>query len=102
MKRDFELNMDISYKDKNNFDEWGCACLYDDEKGLGVDYNYCIEDGENYCALYLIEYQSNDEVYHTDYDCFEHYEIKWERADWADLLEKAMNEFLDKKILERE
>ncbi len=94
MQREFEINIDISYKNKFT-DEWGAANLYDDESGYGVDYNYCVEDVDvNSCAMYLMK-KDNDGVYDTYYDCFRHYEIEWDKADWQDRLEKQMNEFLD-------
>lgn len=79
----------------NPFDVWGFAELTDEEKGIGAEYNYCIdEEGTNCSAIYYMFFDKDSGLWNTDYTSCDGYHIKW-GPDWKEQLEKAMNEFLD-------
>lgn len=90
MVYEFELNMDESYDDIVNIDEWGCAFLYG-ENGNGVEYNFCRE-------LFLSEYSDCSAIYYfkdeeylsTNYDEYVHYEIDFDNDNWKQELKNAM------------
>ena len=84
---EFECNMDSSYADFNCIDEWGAAFVWLNEF-IGVEYNFCIDCGKNYSAIYLMTCQ--DGQMSTDYNEFVHYEINFNRADWKELLKDEM------------
>ena len=90
---DYGFEVNISEADKANItDLWAAAVIWIDD--IGVEYNFCQEecDGEiiNQCAIYKTFMDDNDEVAHTDYCEFEHYEIDWSDAHWKERLEDAM------------
>lgn len=87
---EFECNIDESYKDKET-DEWGCAFIWIGGE-IGVEYNFCIDGGNNCCAIYKIELNFETEYIETDYNLFEHYEIDFDDTDWKKKLEDAMCE----------
>lgn len=97
MAREFGLYMDESYKNNtDSWDEWGCAELVDEEKGIGVSYNFSYDQGESCCAIYPM-YHSKDGDYWNDDTCtFKAYDIDFDDADWKLKLEKTMNEYLNK------
>lgn len=104
--RKFDVYMDETFINKIDEDDWGCAELIDKEKGIGCEYNYCIQtetNGElnNCSAIYLITCDKDDNVWETDYQSCKRYEIEW-RYDWKEKLEKAMNDFLDEQEKELE
>ena len=84
---EFECNISDEYKDVET-DEWGCAfaCLVD----IGVEYNFCIDDGINSCAIYKMKLDKETECMETDYDTFIHYEIDFDKEDWVQRLKNAM------------
>lgn len=68
-----------------SFDEWGIAELWRGNKG--VEYNYCIDDGENCSAIYKTEINEKTGYRETDYNSFIHYEVNFNDMNWkADLL----------------
>ena len=89
---EFECNMSEEYKDMEINDEWGCAIIYFND--VGVEYNFCIDDGVNSCAIYKmkldIENIESMECWKTDYDTFIHYEIDFNNKGWVQELENAM------------
>ena len=93
MNYEFELNIDDNYKKYNDIDEWGMAVI--DFGTYGAEYNFCIEEGDNYSAIYYMEYNEKTD---TDYNCFEHYEINFNDFNWKKDLEKAMYNFIIDKL----
>ena len=63
MNYKFELNMDDSYKKYNDIDEWGMAVI--DFGTYGAEYNFCIEEGNNYSAIYYMEYNEKTGYWDT-------------------------------------
>ena len=58
-------------------------------KNYGVEYNFCIDGGENASAIYLMRYNPNMDDMETDHDKYIHYEINFEEKDWKErFLEK--------------
>ena len=53
-KFEFELNMDDSYKNCETIDEWGMATIWAED--YGAEYNLCLQNGDNYSAIYFMEY----------------------------------------------
>lgn len=84
---EFECNMSEEYKD-NEMDEWGCAFVWLND--IGVEYNFCIDSGENCCAIYKMEFNNKTDYMETDYDTFIHYEIDFDNPKWKTELENAM------------
>lgn len=69
-------------------DEWGVAEIMFGK--IGVEYNYCVQSGSNYSAIYKMEENEETEFFETDTDTFVHYEINPENKNWRDDLENAM------------
>ena len=87
----FECNMSEEYRNYIDYDEWGCAFAWFDDKGIGVEYNFCIQgDRTNSCAIYKTRYNPKTDYIETDYDEFEHYEIDFDNPNWIEELENAM------------
>jgi len=89
---EFECNIDESYKDIET-DEWGAAFVWLND--IGVEYNFCIDSGENCCAIYKTEINPETDHMETDYNSFVHYEIDFDKADWQDKLKAAMCDTLE-------
>lgn len=98
-KYKFELNMDDSYKQYTDIDEWGMAVI--DFGTYGAEYNFCIEEGDNYSAIYYMEYNEETGYWDTDYNYFEHYEINFNDFNWKKDLEKAMYNFIINELNKR-
>lgn len=92
---DFECLLSKEYKNYTNCDEWGSATLWLNDK-QGVEYNYCIDNGQNSCAIYKMYHDDETDTEGTDYSTFEHYEIDFDNAKWKEELEKAMYEVAKK------
>ena len=88
---EFECSMNESYKDIET-DEWDCAFIWVGNKG--VEFNFCIDSGENLCAIYKMELNEKTYYAETDHDTFKHYEINFDETDWMEKLENAMCEAL--------
>lgn len=83
----FDCDITDEYADEDGCDEWGLASIFVDD--IGVEYNFCIDDGENCCAIYKT--QINDEGYvDTDTSTFVHYEIDFDNKNWENEFENAM------------
>ena len=91
---DFECNMSEEYKIYTEHDEWGCAFVW--LKDYGAEYNFCKDDGENYCAIYKAEINHDTDYLETDTDTYIHYEINFDNENWMKELENAMCEALIK------
>lgn len=100
--KDYYFQCDIKKKtvlkeiaDTNCFDEWGCAfiSITDD---IGVEYNLCVDEGENCSAIYKVDYNKETDFIETDYNTFIHYEIDFDNPKWKKELENAMCEALIK------
>lgn len=81
--------------DTNCFDEWGCAFISLGEE-IGVEYNLCVDDGENCSAIYKLDYDEESGYIETDASTFIHYEIDFNNPKWKKELENAMCEALIK------
>lgn len=79
--------------DTNCFDEWGCAFISVGDE-IGVEYNLCIDDGENCSAIYKVDYDEKNNCIETDYNTFIHYEIDFNNGKWKKELENVMCEAL--------
>ena len=86
---DFECLLSEEYKGYTCCDEWGCATLWLNDK-QGAEYNFCIDNGHNSCAIYKAYCDEETNTERTDYDTFEHYEIDFNNANWKEDLENAM------------
>lgn len=100
---EFELNMSKEYQKKEVWDEWGMAYVFGDK--FGAEYNYYVDvnykqDGTeeriDASAIYLM-WEEDNGFWETDVDCFEHYEIEWDKEDWAERLKNKMIEFVKEK-----
>lgn len=99
MNYEFGLNMDDSYKKYNDIDEWGMAVI--DFEIYGAEYNFCVEEGDNYSAIYYMEYNEETDCWETDSNCFKHYEIDFNDFNWKKDLEKAMYNFIINELNKR-
>ena len=81
--------------DTDCFDEWGCAYVSVGDK-LGVEYNLCVDSGENCSAIYKTDYDEENDYIETDCSTFIHYEIDFDNLKWKKELEDAMCEALIK------
>lgn len=81
--------------DTDCFDEWGCAFISVGDE-LGVEYNLCVDDGENCSAIYKTDYDEESGYIETDASTFIHYEIDFNNCKWKKELEDAMCEALIK------
>lgn len=95
----FECNISEEYKDENCVDDWGCAYAWYGED-FGVEYNFCIDNGENCSAIYKLKFNDKTGHMETVTDKFEHYEINFDDVGWEKKLEQAMYEALEKFINE--
>lgn len=93
---EFELNMDDSYKNYETIDEWGMAVVW--AGYYGAEYNFCLEDGDNYSAIYFMEYDEETGNWETDSNCFKHYEIDFNNPNWKLELKEAMYNFVIDKL----
>lgn len=89
MKFDFECNMSKEYGVYAHHDEWGCATLWSEDGKKGVEYNFCIDSGNDCSAIYKMT--MNDEgIAETDYSEYKHYEVDFSKENWEELLKIAM------------
>ena len=93
---EFELNMDDSYKNYETIDEWGMAVVW--AGYYRAEYNFCLEDGDNYSAIYFMEYDEETGNWETDSNCFKHYEIDFNNPNWKLELKEAMYNFVIDKL----
>ncbi len=89
---EFELNMDDSYKNCETIDEWGMAMVWAGD--YGAEYNLCLQDGDNYSAIYFMKYDDETDYWDTDCSCFEHYEIDFNNPNWKLELKETMYNFV--------
>lgn len=73
-------------------DAWGCVSLT--LGNIGVEYNFCVDDGENYSGIYKMEYNSDIGVFETDPTVFVPYAIDFDNPEWEKDLENALCEAL--------
>ena len=95
-KKEYYFQCDIKKRkvlkeiaDTDCFDEWGCAFVSVGDE-LGVEYNLCVDDGENCSAIYRVDYNENNDCIETDYSIFVSYEIDFDNSKWKKELEDAM------------
>ena len=84
----FEHSLSEEFKDYDQWDEWGCAQVW--LGNIGVEYNFCIDNGFNCSAIYGMMYNEESGYAETDYSDCEHYEIDFDKPTWAESLENAM------------
>ncbi len=77
-----------------NVDEWGVAELWYDNKG--VEYNYCIDEGENCSAIYKTEINEKIGYRETDYNSFIHYEVDFNNPRWKENLINELDKAFEK------
>jgi len=90
---EFECNISEEHKYAKYHDEWGCAGIWLGEE-IGAEYNFCIDNGTNYCAIYKMQFNSETGYMETDHSTFVHYEIDFGEDNWKEKLEDAMCEAL--------
>ena len=92
-KIDFECNMTAEeLQGTGNHEEWGMAYMWLDN--IGVEYNFSVDSGGNYSAIYKMVFNEESDYMETDYDTFIHYEIDFSNPDWKEHLKDAMKEAL--------
>ena len=89
---EFELNMNDSYRQYTDIDEWGMAIVW--AEYYGAEYNFCLENGDNYSAIYFMEYNEETGYWDTDYSCFKHHEVDFNNPNWKLDLKEAMYDFV--------
>ena len=82
----FECNICEELKNEKNYDEWGCAFVWFED--YGVEYNYCVENGESSCAIYKLKCDLFS--FETDYNTYNYYDINFNDIKWKEKLEDAM------------
>ena len=100
---DVDINITEEWKDYDNIDTWGDAiCMltkrYVMNDIYGCEYNFCIDNGINECAIYLIRGYDEDGYLITEYNTFERYEIDFDDKQWENKLAHAMVRFVEKKL----
>lgn len=88
----YEINMDESYADAKNIDEWEVAFLWFDDN-CGVEYNFCIDNStnENINCSAIYKFDTNEDGYiETDTNKFIHYEVDFTDKQWVKKLVEAM------------
>ena len=100
---DYDLteNIEKEYAQCNCYDEWGCATLWLNDI-QGVEYNLCIDNGNNCSAIYKMEHNVETGYVETDYNTFEHHEINFKDGNWKQELEVAMLNAAEKFFKEGE
>lgn len=86
---EFECNMSKQYESYDNHDEWGCAFVWLGEN-IGVEYNFSLDDGESYSAIYKMEFNYDTNYMETDYNKYVHYDVDFNNENWEEELENAM------------
>ena len=87
-EKGYEFECNVSPEMEKEDDFWGAEYIF--FGNIGVEYNYCIEDGENYCAIYKMELDEEKGVWNTDGSTFVHYEIDFAHKNWVEEFEIAM------------
>ena len=107
---EFENNMEDLTNEvyDDDYDEWGCAFLWDETGNHGVEYNLCVEHceteeedkeyGYNDSAIYYTEMNQKTGYMETDYSLYEHYEIDFDDKDWEEKLRTKMKEVLENML----
>lgn len=78
----------------DNYESWGMGLVwFKDDESIGAEYNLCLEDGENYSAIYR-SVITEDGYLSADYDDYIPYKIDFTDKDWEVKFEDAMCEAL--------
>ena len=89
MNPDYEFECNIS---EEMFSEGvilpGAAYIWFED--IGVEFEFCIENGENYSAIYRMDMNKAGDDFETDHDEFYHYEIDPTDPEWKVNLEIEM------------
>ena len=89
MNPDYEFECNIS---EEMFSEGvilpGAAYIWFED--IGVEFEFCIENGENYSAIYRMDKNKAGDDIETDHDEFYHYEIDPTDPEWKANLEIEM------------
>lgn len=92
LKVDYELGISREDVASNNIDMWGASFVWGGD--YCAEYNLCIDNGENYSAIYLVKYYEDGE-WLVDTSCYKHYEVEWRDPDWVKHLISEMAMFLE-------
>lgn len=92
MEIDYEINIETNYP-RYIVNMRGAAFATIDDK-YGVEYNFRIDDGEDYSAIYKKELDKKGNCYKLDENKFVPYKIDFGTPYWRDALEDAMTEAL--------
>lgn len=106
---EFEIAIDESILEEGDTDIWGMGYVWFAD--AGVEYNYCMDSGDNCCAIYKMEYNKETDYWDTDYNTYIHFEIPFKKKNWEKLFVNAMidalvsfygDELLNRKEIEIE
>ena len=89
-RKDYSKNFDINpsvYVNETDYDDWGVEFVWLEDMNRGAEYNICMDNGENFSAIYALY---EDEYIETDSNTFIHYEINFSDPAWEQKLEDAM------------
>lgn len=80
--------------DRDNYDTWDACIAWSDDEKRGLEYNYCIENGDNMSAFYLMELNENGDI-ETDHDRYFHYEVNFDDENWREHMAYTAEVILD-------
>lgn len=85
----FKCNITANdYKIMTSCDVWDAAYIRCGSKG--VEYNFCMDNGCNYSAIYMSEETHDGKYFMTDSSRYECYEIDFEDMEWKKKLEEQI------------
>lgn len=90
----FYLGLDET-TERDNIDTWGDIVAWSDDGKRGLEYNHCIENGDNMSAFYLMESNEDGSIIETDHDRYIHYEIDFDNKNWRDHMRHTLETILD-------
>ena len=97
----YEMNLKEDIANEDDVDIWGDIQVYTLDKGknlgIGAEYNYCIDDGEDNSAIYMMYEDKETGDWDTDTDDYIHYEIDFTDPEWDWKILQAMKDFVSRK-----
>ena len=88
----YECSISNMFKDFTCCDVWGCSSLT--LGSIGVEYNFCVEDGDDYSGIYKMIRDEDTGVFETDPTVFITHTIDFNNSEWKKDLEDALCEAL--------
>ena len=97
----YECNISDIFRDFKCCDVWGCASLT--LGSIGVEYNLCVEDGDDYSGIYKMVRDEDADIFETDPTVFVPYTIDLNNPEWkADLEDSLCVALIDFHLKETE